>query len=302
VLNSNSMAEKSESVPTVEDVKTTKTVEKKVESGKKLEDKKQAIKQSTEEETKSIIKSVAGKATEWSKLSVDKKLAFLAAIRQKLAIEIDAWISEGAKQHGYELGNPKHAHLVAEVYAKGPAMLGAWLNTLENTYNSILQTGLAPRPLASKKVSPTRWSSQVFPWGFKETVFATGSTVHVYTEGEEIKHFNPIKLAAGVTGVLGAGNFDCPNDVLHSLFLENKVVIHKANPVVARSSLVIQRILNPLVEAGYLGFVYGGPEVGKLLIESPEVNSLMMTGSCRTYDAIVWEGKEKKRKESDQTI
>ena len=54
------------------------------------------------------------------------------------------------------------------------------------------------------------------------SAFADGTEGLVFTN-EPVTQFNPMKLPPGVVGVLGAGNFDAPTDILASLFLENKV-------------------------------------------------------------------------------
>ncbi|MCB1247617.1 MAG: aldehyde dehydrogenase, partial [Acidimicrobiia bacterium] len=43
-----------------------------------------------------------------------------------------------------------------------------------------------------------------------------------------------------------------------------------------------------LVDAGYVAFEYGGAEVGRRLTNDPDVTSIHVTGSARTYNAIVY--------------
>ena len=42
------------------------------------------------------------------------------------------------------------------------------------------------------------------------------------------------------------------------------------------------------MDEGYLAFVYGGGEEGKFLCNHSAVESIHLTGSEATYDAIVW--------------
>src|SRR5690606_5327008 len=51
---------------------------------------------------------------------------------------------------------------------------------------------------------------------------------------------------------------------------------------------ILEDALGPLVEEGYLAIVYGGVEVGAHAASHPKIGSLHVTGSDRTYDAIVW--------------
>ena len=47
-------------------------------------------------------------------------------------------------------------------------------------------------------------------------------------------------------------------------------------------------MFKPFVDEGYVAFVYGGGEEGKYLCTNPAVESIHLTGSEATYDAIVW--------------
>jgi acyl-CoA reductase-like NAD-dependent aldehyde dehydrogenase len=107
--------------------------------------------------------------------------------------------------------------------------------------------------------------------------------------------------------VLGAGNVSSipPMDVLYKLFVEDEVVILKMNPVNAVAGPHIERTLKCLVDAGYLAIVYGGADVGAHLASHPEVDTLHVTGSDRTYDAIVWGSspdEQKQRKAANTPI
>ena len=56
-----------------------------------------------------------------------------------------------------------------------------------------------------------------------------------------------------------------------------------------------RQALAPLVEQGYVSFVYGGAEQGKFVSNHRLVTKIHLTGSAATYDAIVWGGKAKAR-------
>jgi acyl-CoA reductase-like NAD-dependent aldehyde dehydrogenase len=50
----------------------------------------------------------------------------------------------------------------------------------------------------------------------------------------------------------------------------------------------LERAFKCLIDDGYLTIVYGGAEVGAHLADHPQVDTLHVTGSDKTYDAIVW--------------
>jgi len=97
---------------------------------------------------------------------------------------------------------------------------------------------------------------------------------------------------------LGAGNTENNNDVVDPLCKLNSVVVYKSNPVSAQCAAVKARVFRPLIERGFLAFVYGGVDQGRAIAESAKVDRLVMTGSCHTYDKIVWDGRNK----SDPTV
>jgi acyl-CoA reductase-like NAD-dependent aldehyde dehydrogenase len=97
--------------------------------------------------------------------------------------------------------------------------------------------------------------------------------------------------------VLGAGNVSSipPMDLLHKLFVENEVVLLKMNPVNAYLGPDFERAFAPLIHDGFLRIVYGDAAAGRYLCHHPCVETIHLTGSDRTYDAIVWGADEEKR-------
>ena len=103
--------------------------------------------------------------------------------------------------------------------------------------------------------------------------------------------------------VLGAGNASSigPLDVIHKLIVENEVVVLKLHPVMAHLADVYAAALAPLVDEGVLRIVHGDAVQGGRLATHPGVDTLHITGSDRTYDAIVYgpgpEGEARRRRD-----
>lgn len=91
-----------------------------------------------------------------------------------------------------------------------------------------------------------------------------------------------------MTAVLGAGNTEVLNDIIDPLCRQNSVVVYKANPVLCLSSTVKQLILQPLIERGFVSFVFGGVEQGQAILHHPKVDRVLITGCHHTFDKIVW--------------
>ncbi|MBV8201654.1 MAG: aldehyde dehydrogenase family protein [Acidobacteria bacterium] len=100
----------------------------------------------------------------------------------------------------------------------------------------------------------------------------------------------PAEAAGGVALVLGAGNVSSigPMDALYKLFVENRVVLYKAHPVNAYLGPLLLEAFRALAEDGFFRLVYGGALEGAYLCSHPGVDEIHITGSDKTYEAIVF--------------
>jgi hypothetical protein len=94
----------------------------------------------------------------------------------------------------------------------------------------------------------------------------------------------------GVSLVLGAGNqASIPiTDALGRLFIERHPVLLKMNPVNDYLGPIFSTVLAELVDRGVLRIVYGGAEVGTHLVRHEGVTDVHVTGSDKTFEAIVF--------------
>lgn len=90
--------------------------------------------------------------------------------------------------------------------------------------------------------------------------------------------------------VLGAGNVSAipVTDALTMILQNNAAVLLKMNPVNDYLGPIFKRTLRPLIDAGCLRLVYGGAEVGAYAIDHAAVDSVHITGSTTSHNAIVW--------------
>src|ERR1700742_4757801 len=90
--------------------------------------------------------------------------------------------------------------------------------------------------------------------------------------------------------VLGAGNLGTITalDVIDQLYVRGNVCAVKMNPVNEYLGPFYGDIFSEFISRGWLRLLYGGPAVGGSLAHHPEVDTIHMTGSAATYDAIVW--------------
>jgi acyl-CoA reductase-like NAD-dependent aldehyde dehydrogenase len=93
-----------------------------------------------------------------------------------------------------------------------------------------------------------------------------------------------------VAVVLGAGNVAAITalDILHKLYAEDQVVVAKMNPVNAYLRPHFERIFAEFVQCNWVRFADGGAAEGAYLATHKGVDSIHVTGSSHTYNAIVW--------------
>jgi acyl-CoA reductase-like NAD-dependent aldehyde dehydrogenase len=90
--------------------------------------------------------------------------------------------------------------------------------------------------------------------------------------------------------VLGAGNVSsiAPLDAIYKLFVHNRVVVIKTHPTLAFLGPILDKAFSALVQRGFLRIVHGGAIEGAHLVHHPDVDEVHITGSARTYEAIVF--------------
>jgi acyl-CoA reductase-like NAD-dependent aldehyde dehydrogenase len=93
-----------------------------------------------------------------------------------------------------------------------------------------------------------------------------------------------------------------PLDIIYKLFMEDQVVLYKTNPVNAYVGPLLQECFRALIEPGYLRIVYGGAAEGAYLCNHESVEEIHITGSDKTFDAIVFgAGAEGAKRKAEQT-
>jgi acyl-CoA reductase-like NAD-dependent aldehyde dehydrogenase len=95
---------------------------------------------------------------------------------------------------------------------------------------------------------------------------------------------------AGVSLVLGAGNqASIPlTDALDRLVIARHPVLLKMNPVNDYLGPIFEKVAAEWIERGVLRIVYGGADVGTHLVRHDGVSDVHVTGSDKTFEAIVF--------------
>ena len=94
----------------------------------------------------------------------------------------------------------------------------------------------------------------------------------------------------GVCAVLGAGNVTGLSvaDAISQIFEHGRAVLLKLHPLHAPFEPVFRAAFAPLVEAGLVAIISGGPDVAREAVHDPGVTHVHLTGGQAAFDALVW--------------
>ena len=190
-------------------------------------------------------------------------------------------------------------HAIGTEWMQGPYGILRDLRCLQSSLREI-RSGGSPKIPGGVRVLPNgQVAARVFPQTFYDRILFQGYQVDVWMEPDvTLENFNEYQAVAyrtpqpagSVVLVLGAGNLaGIPaTDTIDKLFVQNQVVALKMNPVNDYMGAVFARGFRCLIEAGVLRILYGGAGEGAHLCQHPGVDEVFITGSDKTFDAIVF--------------
>ena len=173
-----------------------------------------------------------------------------------------------------------------------PAVLNDTARTLD-----ALHAGRPRAPAGIRKVG-NRTMVRVFPCSGLDHLLFSGYAGELWltpgseaTAGSEAVRGGPGEVCV----ILGAGNQAVVpvGDVALKALVHGCACVLAMNPVNEWAGPHLERTFEPLIKAGALRIVYGGVQTGKALTGHPAVQCVHITGSDKTYDAIVWQGQPK---------
>jgi acyl-CoA reductase-like NAD-dependent aldehyde dehydrogenase len=242
-----------------------------------------------------LVSELRDAAPSWIAMGIDERIELLEELARTIPAAGEGWALAAAQAKGIRRDSPA----MAEDWGSGVLATVRNVTLLASTLRDIRDTG-RPAPPAIRlddrghtvvEVFPTEPLDRVlFPGFTAEVRLAAGVTPEqarermgrIYHPG----HVSPPEVAL----VLGAGNVSSigPMDALTQLFAEDRVVLLKLNPVNEYLAPHLDVALRPLIRGGWLRLVTGGPDVGRAIIDHEGIDTVHLTGSDRTYDAIVF--------------
>jgi len=232
---------------------------------------------------------------EWATLPIAQKVNYLQELRSKADEVAERWVNAAVKAKRI----PSDSPLVGEEWMSGPWALQKGLSVLIRTLKAV-DKSKSPYEVDSLHTRPDgQLVVDVFPRSLFDRLLLSGFSAQVWMQhgvtaenlAQHTACFYRDRSPRGrVVLVLGAGNIAsiAPLDVLYKLFGEGMVCLLKMNPVNDYLGKFFEEIFSSMVTAGFVGFVYGGADVGAYLVAHEGVDEVHITGDYRTYDAIVF--------------
>jgi hypothetical protein len=247
-------------------------------------------------EVDATIERLYAKKDAWRGVPAERRVDLLERCIDAIVAVAPRWGEIGARIKGLDPNEP----LAGEEWVAGimPTVRNARL------FVNALRAKMKPRPAFVRTRPDGRTIARVYPTTLMERLLFSGVTADVWIERGKPASQGTRRPGPGlVCLVLGGGNVSSipPMDVFYKLFVDDEVVLLKMNPVNEALGPVLAEALRPLVDEGVVAIVYGGADVGAHAASHPKVGSLHVTGSDRTYDAIVWGSNPEERARRKKT-
>ena len=253
------------------------------------------------------LRTLASRKHAWARLPIGTKIQYLRAVKEGLGAVAHDWVRAASQAKGLAGNSP----LQGEEWISGPWATAYALDRYAETLGEIRNAGSLRFPPARVHVRNGRTVVDAFPNSAADRLLFMGmraetrmlAGVTPQQLDETIAPFYREGAPEGrVALVLGAGNIASipPLDVLYKFVAEGAVCILKINPVNEYLGPFFEQMFSAFVDAGFLRFAYGGADVGRYLCAHELVEEIHITGSDKTYDAIVFgegeEGRARKRR------
>ncbi len=247
----------------------------------------------------------------WTEVSVRPRIGLIDELSHGVLAVADRWAKVCIEAEGIDPESPA----AGEEALVGPYFILRNLRLLRKSLSDIEAHGRPCIPGPVRTLPGGQVAARIFPLDVYDRLFYPGVTAEVWMEPGVTREGLPGTLAVayhaaerqgGVALVLGGGNVSSigPMDALYKLFVEDQVALFKTHPVNVYLGPLLEEAFLPLSERGFFRVVYGGAEEGGYLCRHPGVDEIHVTGSDKTYEAIVFgPGEEgRRRKERREAV
>jgi len=256
-----------------------------------------------------IVDDVADHAISWAKTDAAARAELLQRVIDDTMATQDEWLAAACAAKGLSPGSTEAGE---ELYL-GIGTFVRMARLLRDSLRDIAKDGKPAFAGPVREAPDGRLRVRVFPASAFDRITFPQTTAEIFMQpgvtrdalvAEQAAAYADPLAHAGTALVLAAGNVAAlgPRDVLSKLFVEGKVVVMKANPVNDYLVPHWRRALAALLQADVLRIVDGGAAVGQFLTGHARIDEVHITGSDKTYDAVVFgTGPEgARRKQADE--
>ncbi len=245
--------------------------------------------------------------TRWARLPIAEKLGYLDGLRTATYEHSRRWVEHATKAKGLTMTSP----IAGEEWIAGPFGVIDALNSLEVTLSRVADGTDVLKGHRVRTRSGGQVVIDVMPTTAVERLLFSGSKAEVWMDAsitpdnirDHVAEFYSEEDPEGaVCAVMGAGNVAsiAPLDIIHKLFNDGEVVVLKMNPVNEYLGEVFEDIFSDLIAEGYVRLIYGDGAVGAHLVTHDGIDTIHLTGSANTYNAIRYGAGEEGRINREQ--
>ncbi len=241
------------------------------------------------------LRDLSAKTSWWASQDPGSRAALLEATLDATVAASPLWLSAACQAKGLD---PASSAAGEELFSG----IGTFVRMAKTLLTSLrdLDAGRQPQfPGPVTEASDGRLVVGVFPKTIFDRILYAGTSAQVWMEAgvtrreierDQARAYQNRQVHHGISLVLGAGNVASlgPRDVLTKLFVEGHTVILKANPVNDYLVAHWSAAMAPLIDAGVVRIVTGGADAGSYLCKHDLVSDIHITGSDKTFDAIVF--------------
>jgi aldehyde dehydrogenase (NAD(P)+) len=231
----------------------------------------------------------------WARLPVRDKIAMLGDVRRRIGDVAAPWVDAALEAKGIA----PDSQLGGEEWTAGPFALATGAAAYEQTLRRIEAGTPILHGYKMRTLEDGRLALRIWPATLDDRFFLSGHRGEVWMqegvaaddlEGLTARFYREDDPDGAVALILGAGNVASipPLDLLYKLFVEGAVGMVKLNPVNEYLGVFFEEIFAPMIDAGFVRFSYGGVDVGAYLTRHPLVDTIHITGSDKTHDAVVY--------------
>jgi acyl-CoA reductase-like NAD-dependent aldehyde dehydrogenase len=239
------------------------------------------------DDLETILQRLSAKKAEWAAAPLTHRVELLKRVLEGALLVSERWAEAAAVAKGLDATSDPRA---GEEWLSGP------MPFVQNVRMMIdaLSAGGERKPARVRTRPDGQKVVRVFPLDLKHRIVLGGTTADIWIEpGKPASQGSAIKnppAGGALCVVLGAGNISAipPMDALYKLFAEGQVVVLKMNPLNAAVGPLLETAFRRLVDEGIFAIVYGDAAMGAALVDHRLVDTLHVTGSDSTYEAIVF--------------